>query len=473
MKNKIIIFFFGIIAIFLYYTILSITKYSMLLGFSTLSFQDILSEMTFLRIFLSFILAFITSGFFSIFTKNLRLARQQQEMIQTMSSNNEKIVSRFEDFVNLLPEGLYETDKERKVTFISDNLSNLLGYEKDELIGWDITKLLSPSSLKKALEEYEKRINGINSNGSNSYDFIAKDGKIVSVVLHAIPRREITGKIIGTRGVVLDVTAINKLRQDYEKSYNIMKLLIDTIKVPVFLQNMKGEITHFNKALIDFCNKKDEEDIYNKTVFQIFSRDIASVFYKKTSDFMRVSDTKKNFHINLNDKEIMVSQSKYINQENTYESGIVNVIQDKTEIESMQDELLLSEETWHVLSEQSILGVAITRDKTVHYMNDKLPLILGYQKNEINFSPEFFRKIICEKDIDKFTNMVSIAHQEKAINGHLRIITKSGAFKHVEVEIKKIKCNSGESVLYIIVDITPYVNVIMKKCKANINLSCD
>jgi len=452
---------------FFFHTVFSISKYFHLLEYVQVPFENILSEMSVMKFFVSLFFACLTASFVYFFIKNREINKKQQQVIEAMSLNTDKIVHRFEDFANLLPEGLYETDTTGTITFVTDNLSNLVGLKSEEIIGKNILSFAAVSSIEKAKREFAKRIDNIPSNGLNEYDILTKTGETKSVVLHAIPKVDVTGNVVGTRGIIMDVTEVNKLKQDYKKSYNMLSLLVDTVPVAIFFQNIKGEIVNFNNAFIAFCQKKHEDEIRNKTVFDIFPHTIARLLYKKTADFMRTRDTQQDFYIHHNNVEAFVSQAKFINEENKYDSGIISVIQDLSSINTIKDKLSISEETFKVLTERSILGVFIMRGENALYMNNKVMEIVGYHKDEVVLNNDFFPKIIYDKDLEKFTTMFDVLNKTGKVSGSLRVRSKAGIIKYIEVDAKTINYEGSPSVLCTILDITPYINAIKKKYNIN------
>ncbi|MFW6233613.1 MAG: PAS domain-containing protein [Nanoarchaeota archaeon] len=451
-KNSILIIFLIIIVIIFTYTIISVNKYFNIKNYSEIRFEHVLTEFNLVRLIVSIFIGLLAHSIIVLFNRN-------SKALISISKNYNKTYSRFEDFANLLPEGLYETDTKGNFTFVSDSLIVLSQLnKKEDLLGKNIFQFITKEDQEKAKQEFKKRLDNIPSKEANEYNVITEGGELKSIALHATAINDINGNVIGTRGVVLNISELNKLKHDYKYNYDLLRLMINTMPIPIFFQNMKGEFIHFNPSFIKFCNKKHKDEIHYKTVFDVCPHEIARLFYKKVSDFMRSTDTRQKFHINSNGYDVCVQQAKFIDEKEKFESGIITVLQDLSILNNVKNELSLSEETFKVLTNQTIVGILIFKNKEIQYINDRLCNIIGYKKNEIISTKSFLLDLIYLDDINRFKNFIKRIQDDSNFKEKIRIKTKSGIIKCLEIDVKKINYEDSISNLFTIIDITPYIN---------------
>jgi len=114
-----------------------------------------------------------------------------------------------------------------------------------------------------------------------------------------------------------------------------------------------------------------------------------------------------------------------------------------------------------LLSEQSVLGIAILQDGVLKYINDAISDITGYSNDEImNWKPNEFTKVIHPEDLPFVLDQ---ARKKQAGDPDVipqysfRLITKSGSIKWVAIYSKTIeyKCRFADFVTY--TDITDQI----------------
>jgi len=116
------------------------------------------------------------------------------------------------------------------------------------------------------------------------------------------------------------------------------------------------------------------------------------------------------------------------------------------------------------LTDDSVLGIFIMKNNKIEYMNNKISEITGYRKEEflsiMDISKMDINKMVHEGDIEKFKTMYQVVQKQDQIKGKLRIISKSGIIKYIELYAKKIEYNDGVSILGTVIDLTPYIKAV-------------
>ncbi|MFX1557897.1 MAG: PAS domain S-box protein, partial [Promethearchaeota archaeon] len=130
----------------------------------------------------------------------------------------------------------------------------------------------------------------------------------------------------------------------------------------------------------------------------------------------------------------------------------------KSLISSKINNLGLSEEIFRTLVEESSLGIIILQNGYVKYTNNALSDISGYSLNELrNWSQNEFMEKIHPEDLPIVVeNLNRKLIDEKSISSHytIRIITKSGMIKWIDLHSKMLNYKSLPSIFATFIDIT-------------------
>ena len=150
----------------------------------------------------------------------LRDMREREKIEEELRENEKK----FRELVEFLPEAVYETDAEGKITFVNSAGLEMMGYSKEELeSGILLPKLVIHEERGLADENMRKRLSGTINRGFH-YRALKKDGTIIPVYMNAVPVIR-DDKCIGTRGIAIDITAQKKNEEDLKEIAEELKKL--------------------------------------------------------------------------------------------------------------------------------------------------------------------------------------------------------------------------------------------------------
>ncbi|MFW9994026.1 MAG: PAS domain S-box protein [Candidatus Odinarchaeota archaeon] len=140
------------------------------------------------------------------------------------------------------------------------------------------------------------------------------------------------------------------------------------------------------------------------------------------------------------------------------ENEVLAIIRDITERKKAETALRESEEKFRVLTEQSLLGIAIVQDGKVNYVNHALVDMFGYSIEEIlNWPPHGFAKAIHPEDRPFAMEQLQkklLGSPDSVINYSHRLLTKAGKVKWVD-QYSKTTVHGGRPADFItLVDIT-------------------
>ncbi|MDW8226518.1 MAG: GAF domain-containing protein, partial [Anaerolineales bacterium] len=143
--------------------------------------------------------------------------------------------ARFRDVANISGDYIWECDAEMRYTYVSDRVREILGYSPQEMLGKTDEMFAPPGEAARIDQVIRETI----AQQGYIIDFenigIAKDGRKVILLTSALPIRDMSGQIIGYRGVDKDVTERRKTELLQEIQRNISEAALSTTDLHSFI----------------------------------------------------------------------------------------------------------------------------------------------------------------------------------------------------------------------------------------------
>ena len=156
---------------------------------------------------------------------------------------------RYRTIMDEMEEGYFELDLKGRYTFVNDAETRHMGYSREELLNLDYRKYTDDETAKKLFAIYR----GIYKTGQpfKGFEgaFTRKDGATFYSESSASLLRDITGKIIGFRGISRDITQRKRmetaLSQNEEKYQGIIESIVDGY----YESDLAGTFTFVNDVI--------------------------------------------------------------------------------------------------------------------------------------------------------------------------------------------------------------------------------
>lgn len=127
------------------------------------------------------------------------------------------------------------------VKYVSDNIKNVLGYEKDFFLSPDFryNSIIYPNDLEKISSEVSQKIESGETNFFQEYR--VKNGSGQYVWLYDVTKliRNSEGKVVEIRGYLLDNTTKKKLEEDLKKEKEVLSYIIEAADIGTWQWNIK------------------------------------------------------------------------------------------------------------------------------------------------------------------------------------------------------------------------------------------
>lgn len=139
---------------------------------------------------------------------------------------------RFRSIVENSHEGIMIIDDSYRFVYVNDQLCEILGYPKEEIIGHDFREFLDKDSKQLVAERYRRRQRGEKVPPRYEFKIVRKNGERRYVELSSTTIQDFDGKI-KTVGQILDITdrkdAERKLREGFERLRKTMEGVISAM----------------------------------------------------------------------------------------------------------------------------------------------------------------------------------------------------------------------------------------------------
>jgi PAS domain S-box-containing protein len=180
----------------------------------------------------------------------IRDITQHKQTLQALQESEEK----YRVLITNMGEGVWVSDIDNKTIFVNPALVKMLGYTEEELFGRSVTEFLSSESLLKFKEVNNQRFtDGIFSSQKYELQFITKSGDIIVAKVAGTALCNEQNELIGSFGVLSDVTQEKKLQELQERFIGITS---HELRTPLTI--IKGYID-FLKYQPDLSQTKIEE----------------------------------------------------------------------------------------------------------------------------------------------------------------------------------------------------------------------
>jgi len=153
---------------------------------------------------------------------------------------------RFRELADLLPQTIFESDKNGKLVFANTVAFDQFGYTPEDLSqGLTIIQMIDPDDRERAKKNIKNKFQGekLKPNvKSNEYTAIRKDGsKFPTLIYSSLIIRD--KELIGLRGIIIDISEFKKAEDENRK----LLQAVEQSPVSVIITDLEGKIEYVNK----------------------------------------------------------------------------------------------------------------------------------------------------------------------------------------------------------------------------------
>ena len=381
---------------------------------------------------------------------------EKKEMEEALRESEE----RYRSIVENSHAGIIIINDKFHVTYINNQLSAMLGYSKEEIIGEDFRKFLDEESRELVGERYKKRREGEDVPSKYEFRVVRKDGEKRDVEASVSLIKDSEGKI-KTIGQILDITERKKAENELREAEERYRGIFENAIMGIYQSTPEGRHISVNPKLAEIYGYDSPEDLINSIT------DIGKQLYvdpnRRAELVHRLMEKGEvsNFESQVYRKDgtiIWISENaRTVRDEKGNILYFVGTVEDITNRKKAEDALKESEEKYRTLVENLNIGVyRNTPGEKGKFLevNSALVRIFGYENKEellkLNVSDLYYHPEERKKFNEKMLRNGFVKNEE------IQLKKKDGTPIWGSVTAKAVKDEHGNVKYYdgIIEDIT-------------------
>ncbi|HRW79139.1 MAG TPA: PAS domain S-box protein, partial [Candidatus Sabulitectum sp.] len=173
--------------------------------------------------------------------------------------------NRYRRMIETSKEGIWILDRNGRTTRINGELSRLLGYNEDDIIGRNVEDFLFPDDIPDHRERFSKRQSGI----SEIYErrFMRKDGAVLWTIVSANTITDSRGRFSGSFSMLTDITERKLVEESLRESRQTLSAFLEHIPSLVLIKDSEHRVIFSNRLFRDFFHI---ENFLGKTPEELF-----------------------------------------------------------------------------------------------------------------------------------------------------------------------------------------------------------
>ena len=402
---------------------------------------------------------------FSIFKeKNLDTTDKNSEFLIKDCSHIDSIVNSYRTIFENYSVAITLVDKNEKIVSWNKYTEELFGFGERELF------LKPVHTLYPALEWKKIRNENVRQKGikySMEIRMIKSNYKLFDAELSLCVLKSEKGKIIGSIGIIKDITKQKEMERALEKYEKRFKELYEKAPVPYHTLSPEGIITDVNEVWCKILGYKKNE-VIGKSIFNFVQKNERAVakksFENKLLSRQQYSDANERVYITKKgEKRIFVIHDFFSLDEKNNITAVYTIMDDVTELKKAKKILKkIGSVNENAVKLQKIIdkaeeGITLS-DAYGHFeiYNSNMYKITGYSMKEANACDDF--TLLLYPDLDErnksLDNLNRILKYESSNNFKTSIHTKNGTRKTLLVSTSTMKIDKELMFLSVYRDIT-------------------
>jgi PAS domain S-box-containing protein len=360
----------------------------------------------------------------------------------------------YRQIVETANEGICIMDKDFRITFVNQQVIDMLGYGMEEMIGSVVSDFMLQDDLKDHQDQQELRKQG--EGAIYERRLRCKDGSEIMAIVSSKPFFDGLGKFSGSFAMFTDITKRRQAETALNNQYAILKSIIDSPNTPVFSVDNNYCYTSYNASHAEIMKLIYGVDIQiGKNILNYMSveedRNKAKENFDRILNGERFTTESYSGEESLSRLYFEVSHNPVTNSEREI-IGAAIFAKDISDRKLAEEKLRDNEERYrNVIALAG--GVAYQRDwqnEIYTFMDEGIQKLTGYSSDEM--TPELFNNIVDREnpdDIDKEFLRSGISQQiieesPTLYKSEFRITTKDNQIKYVSDSSIKFRNANNE-----------------------------
>ena len=378
---------------------------------------------------------------------------EQRELAEGALQESE---SRFRQLFDDAPMGYSEIDIDGNVTRVNRTELEMLGYAAEEMVGHSFLEFISGQEQEAAQNNFNRVLARV-EHGAQTIErtFQRKDGSAVAVLLEIRALLDETGRVVGFRRIMQDITERKQAEEALRESEEQHRTLLDLYPDGVVLE-IDRKIVYANPALKEMTGYAEQEMLNVPPEEFIVPEDREGAFAVIHKLLAGTPGDTREYRVLKKDGTIIPTEisSRLI----TYlgKPAVLSVVRDITDRHRAEAARQESEELYRTLVDNSVLGLGLqTPGETMIFSNQRQTQITGYTKEEFESSEFNYLNWFFPEDQGMIAENTRRRLAGEPISPYeVRLITKDKTVKWVEVHNAFVRYCGRDAIQIQLLDIT-------------------
>ncbi|MFX0062571.1 MAG: PAS domain S-box protein [Candidatus Hermodarchaeota archaeon] len=351
-----------------------------------------------------------------------------------------KSEQKFRDLVDLLPQTVFEIDLEGTLTFVNQYGLNSFGYTQEEIDkGLNVLQVISSKDRERTKQNVQKVLRG---EAFTDHEYFAKrkDGSLFPVLIYSSPIIE-GKKLIGLRGILLDITERKKMEDALREKEERLRSIVENSPDFIMRVDRDGKVLFVNYTQPGLT----KEDVLGKPVYDFISSEYHDEVKKKLEEVFKSGESTSYEIKGIGPNNSILWYNSRIGAIKSNEDVIAATIiaSDVTERKRIEEALRESEERYRLLFEDpKSANMYFDTEGRILLINEYAASLLRGTKEDI--IGKLATDILPAESADKYFDKIMLAIDKKRIYEYTDCIDRNEGKRWFFSRIVPILNESGE-----------------------------
>jgi len=369
----------------------------------------------------------------------------------------QKSEKRFRDLVQMLPEGVFEADKEVALTFANEQSFSIFGYSWQDLeSGINCFDMLVPEDRPRARDNAAKRVEGQDL-GLIEYTGLRKDGSRIPIYLNMSPIIH-EGHLQGFRGIIIDITEHKLAKEALQESEKKYRTIFEQVPVGIFVTDSQGRALEINPEMANIVGAASAREAlgsYENLSSQLY---VDPERREQFLERLQAEGKVENFEYQarrLDGKHIWIAMNARIREKRPDGSFLIDGFAlDVTDRRRAERALRESEERHRGLVENAMEGIAVSQGDRFQWINPRFAHIWGHSQEELTSRPFFDFIHPQDRELVRSRHYRRLSGEDPPNIYQLRVVTAWDEIRWLQISAVRILWRGRPGVLSFYTDLT-------------------